>query len=199
MKFRLTLLITLIGGAILGAGYRLSQTELEVIAAAPKPAIIYKEAPISSQATTVEEIIARQGQPGVEPVQVFEDGLFGYQLSYPIKWTKTQLSSHAVAFQSPEGATRVKVEVASVLPADGLAAFVDRSLGPDILLTRQQLTIHGFPAERVLVFSDAAGDQVTYFYLNADNRVYIVTGFGEQKAIEAIARSFNASQLLALQ
>src|SRR5262245_39070622 len=198
MKLRLTLLITLIGGAILGAGYRLSQTELDVVAAAPKPAIIYK-APISSQATTVEEVIARQGQPSAEPVQVFEDALFGYSLSYPSEWTETQLSSHAAAFQSPDGATRVKVEVASVLPADGLAAFVDRSLGPDILLTRQQLTIHGFPAERVLVFSDAAGDQVTYFYINADNRVYMVTGFGEQKAIEAIARSFNTSQLLALQ
>ena len=198
MKFRLILLITLIAGALLGAGYRLSQTELDVVAAAPKPAIIHK-APISSQATTVEEVIARQGQPAAEPLQVFEDALFGYRLSYPLEWTKTSLSSHAVAFQSPDGATRVKVEVASVLPADGLAAFVDRSLGPDILLTRQQLAIHGFPAERVLVFSDAAGDQVTYFYLNADNRVYIVTGFGEQKAIEAIARSFNASQLLALQ
>jgi hypothetical protein len=198
MKLRLTLLITLIGGALLGAGYRLSQTELEVTAAAPKLAIIHK-APISSQATTIEEVIARQGLPNTEPVQVFEDALFGYSLSYPIEWTKIPLSSHAVAFQSPDGATRVKVEVASVLPADGLAAFVDRSLGPDILLSRQQLTIHGFSAERVLVFSDTAGDQVTYFYLNADNRVYIVTGFGEQKAIEAIARSFNASQLLALQ
>jgi hypothetical protein len=198
MKFRLTLLITLIGGALLGAGYRLSQTELEVTAAAPKPAIIHK-APISSQATTVEEVVARQGQPEAEPVQLFEDAMFGYQVSYPVEWTKRSLSNYVVAFQSPDGATRVKVEVASVLPADGLAAFVDRSLGPDILLTRQQLTIHGFPAERILLFSDANEGQVTYFYISADNRVYIITGFGQQKAIEAIARSFNAEQLLALQ
>jgi hypothetical protein len=198
MKFRLILLITLICGALLGAGYRLSQTELDVNAAAPKPAIIHK-APISSQATTVEEVLARQGRPDAEPAQRFEVGLFGYHVSFPMDWNNTQLSSLAIAFQSPDGETRVKVEVASVLPADGLAAFVDRSLGPDILLTRQQLTIHGFPAERVLIFSDTAGDQVTYFYINADNRVYLITGSGEQKAIEAIARSFNASQFLALQ
>jgi hypothetical protein len=197
-QFRLFVLITVICGAILGAGYRLSQNELEVSAAAPEPAISQK-ASISSQATTVEAVIAREGWPAIEPVNIFEDELFGYRLNYPAEWTQTRLSSHVLAFQALDGTTRVKVEVASALPADGLAGFVDRSLGADIVLTRQLLTIHGLAAERVLVFSDQAGGQVTYFYINAGNMVYLITGTGNQKAIEAVARSFHMPQLLALQ
>lgn len=197
MKPRLLLLIMVICGAILAAGYRLSQSELEVSAAAPRPAVIVNKAPLSSQATSIEEVIAREGRPVTDPVRLFKDELFGYQLSYPAEWTLTPLSSHVVAFQSLDGATRVKVEVASVLPADGLAGFVNRSLGSDIVLARQLLTVHGAPAERVLAFSDQTGGQVTYFYIAADGMVYLITGFGEQKAIEAVARSFNAPQLLA--
>jgi hypothetical protein len=133
-----------------------------------------------------------------DPVKVFEDEVFGYHLSYPAAWTLTPLSSHVVAFQSLDGVTRVKVEVASVLPADGLAGFVDRSLGSDVVLTRQLLTVHGAPAERVQVFSDAAGGQVTYFFITTNGMVYLITGVGEQKAIEAVARSFNAPQFMAL-
>jgi len=87
----------------------------------------------------------------------------------------------------------------SFLPVDGLAGFVERSLGQDIVLTRQMLTIHGLPAERVLLYSDTAGGKITTFYVSADNMVYVISGSGDEAEVEAVARSFNTPQVIALQ
>jgi hypothetical protein len=196
MKIRWLLIIALTCAAILVAGYRLTQIEPEVVsAAAPAPVI---DRAISQQATTVEEVQARVARPLTSQNATFSDELFGYRLSYPADWTKTELSSNVVVFQSANGATRVKVEVAGVLPSDGLSRFVERSLEQDILLTRQQLTIHGLPAERVQLYSNTVGGQVTNFYISAENMIYIISGSGEQKLVEAVARSFNAPQEIAL-
>jgi hypothetical protein len=100
--------------------------------------------------------------------------------------------------QSPDGASSVKVEAVGPLPADGLAAFVDRSLGDEVLFSRQLLTVHGQPAERVVAYSDTANGQVTTFYINANGSVFVITGVGQQKDIELIARSFNGPLELAL-
>lgn len=187
------LVITIICTAILAAGYCLTQTEVEAAAA---PAVVDRA--ISGQATTVEEVQARNIRPITGQNALFTDELFGYNISYPTDWLKTELSSNVVVLQSADGATRVKIEVASVLPADGLAGFVERSLGNDVVITRQQLTIHGLTAERVLLVSETAGSQVTNFYINADNLVYVISGSGQQKLIETVARSFNAPQAVAL-
>ena len=196
MKIRWMLIITLTFAAVLVAGYRLTQVEPVIVsAAAPAPAV---GRVISQQATTVEEVQARLVRPLTNQNAIFSDELFGYRLNYPADWIKTQLSSNIVIFQSVNGATRVKIEAAGVLPSDGLSRFVERSLGQNILLTRQQLTIHGLPAERVQLYSDTAGGQVTNFYISAEDMIYIISGSGEQKLVEAVARSFNAPQEIAL-
>lgn len=196
MQIRWMLIIIIICEAILAAGYRLTQVEPETAAAAA-PVLVVDRA-ISAQATTIEEVQARNVRPLTSQTVTFTDQLFGYRLSYPADWYKLELSSNVIVFQSVDGTTRVKVEVAGPLPVDGLAAFVDRSLVSDIVLTRQLLTIHGLPAERVLVYSEGTGSQVTNFYISADSMVYVISGFGEQKLVESVARSFNAPQVVAL-
>lgn len=196
MQIRWMLIITIICAAILAAGYRLTQVEPEIAAAAAPVSVVDRA--ISAQATTVEEVQARNVRPLTDQNATFTDQLFGYRLSYPADWIKSELSSNVIVFQSPDGATRVTVEVAGPLPIDGLAAFVDRSLGQDMVVTRQLLTIHGLPAERVLVYSEGTDSQVTNFYISADKMVYVISGFGEQKLVEVVARSFNAPQVVAL-
>lgn len=194
MHIRWMLILTATCAALLIAGYSLTQGKPEVVGAA----VPVVDKVIGRQATTVEEVRARLIQPLRTETVVVVDNLFGYHLAYPAGWLKTELSSDVVLLQSTDGASQVKIEIAGVLPADGLAAFVDRSRGQEMLLTRQSLTIHGFPAERLLLYSDKLSRQVTNFYLTADDMVYVISGSGQQKAIESIARSFNAPQLIAL-
>lgn len=196
MQIRWMLIITIICAAILAVGYRLTQVEAETAAAAAPVSVVDRA--ISDQATTIEEVQARNIRPLTDQNITFTDDLFGYRISYPASWYKTELSSNVIMFQSTDGATRVKLEVAGPLPSDGLTAFVDRSLTNDSVLTRQLLTIHGLPAERVLLYSEGTGSQVTNFYISADSMVYVVSGFGEQKVVESVARSFNAPQVVAL-
>lgn len=196
MQIRWMLIITIICAAIIAAGYRLTQVEPEIAAAAAPVSVV--ERAISAQATTIEEVRARNVRPLTGQNATFTDQLFGYRISYPADWYKTELSSNVIVFQSTDGATRVKVEVAGPLPGDGLAAFVDRSVADDIVFTRQGLTIHGLPAERVLVYVEGTGSQVTNFYISADGMIYVISGFGEQPLVESVARSFNAPQVVAL-
>ena len=198
MHIRSMLVITVICAAILGAGYRITQFEPEVAAAAA-PVPVVNNRSISVQATTIEEVQARTIQPLTDDSIRFVDNTFGYYLNYPADWSEKDLSSNVVIFHAFDGATRVKVEVAGVLPVDGLSGFVDRSLGQDIVLTRQLLTIHGLTAERVLFYSDTAGGKITTFYVSADNMVYVISGSGDEAQVEVIARSFNAPQVIALQ
>ncbi len=177
------------------AGYRLVQSEMEAVAAVPDPAPV--KAPLSVQATTIQEIEASEVQAVVDQAVIFEDDTFGYHISYPLDWDKVQLSANVVSFQAPDGVTQVKVEVVGPLPSDGLGPFVDRSLGNDQVLSRQLLTVHGFSAERVITLSNINGDQITTFYIDTGDSAFVVSGVGEQKAIEMIARSFNVPQFVA--
>lgn len=193
MKIHLIVVIAIICGALLIGGYRLSQSE-EIAEAAPVLTLV--KAPVSNQATTLEEVEARAVQPAVGETVIFDNEVFGYHLSYPVVWKKQELSGNVVVFESPDHTTQVKVEAVGPLPADGLIAFVDRSLGSDILISRQSLTIHSFSAERVIAFSDSVGSQIISFYVDAGDSAYVISGIGEQKAIETIARSFNAPELV---
>ena len=193
MKIHSIIVIAIICGALLIGGYRLSQSE-EIAEAAQVPTLV--KAPVSIQATTLEEVEARAVQSAVEETVIFDNEVFGYHLSYPVVWEKQELSGNVVVFESPDHTTQVKVEAVGPLPADGLTAFVDRSLGRDILISRQSLTIHGFSAERVMAFSDSIGGQITSFFVDAGDSAYVISGVGEQKAIEMIARSFNAPDLV---
>jgi hypothetical protein len=130
-------------------------------------------------------------------IKIFKAEQLGYHISHPKDWKELVLSAAMVLFQSPDGASQVKVEAVGSLPSDGLTPFVDRSLGNDIVYSRQLLTIHGQSAERVVAYSDGMESQKTTFYVNSDHSVFVITGTGEQKAIEMIARSFNAPQLVA--
>ena len=193
MKIHSIVIIAIICGALLIGGYRLSQSE-EIAEAAPVLTLV--KAPVSNQATTLEEVEARAVQPAVEETVIFNTEVFDYRLSYPVVWEKQELSGNVVVFESPDHTTQVKVEAVGPLPADGLTAFVDRSLGSDILISRQSLTIHGFSTERVMAFSDSIGGQITSFFVDAGDSAYVISGMGEQKAIEKIARSFNAPDLV---
>jgi hypothetical protein len=196
MKIHLVVVIAIICGALLMGGYGLSQSG-EIAEAAPVLTLV--KAPVSIQATTLEEVEARTVQPAVEEIVIFDNEVFDYHLSYPVAWENQQLSGNVVVFQSPDHITQVKVEAVGPLPADGLTAFVDRSLGSDILISRQSLTIHSFSAERVIAFSDNVGGQITSFYVDAGDSAYVISGVGEQKAIEMIARSFNRPELVVQQ
>lgn len=196
MKIGSLLIVVILLGVVLGSGYYLSQSE-KVVEAAPVAAPV--KAPLTVQATSIEEIKTPAILPLADQSAVYDNKIFNYQVSYPMDWTKEQPSANVVIFQSPDHTTKVKVEAVGPLPADGLTAFVDRSLGRDVLISRQLLTLHGSPAERVIVFSDQAGGQVTSFYVDAGTSAYVIRGVGEQAPIEMLARSFNAPQLVAQQ
>lgn len=189
--------MTIICGALLVAGYRLTQPEPEMVAAAPA-SIPMKTESLDLQATTIEEVEARGGARTVPAYALFESQTSGYHLSRPVGWQTSTPSTTLTVIQSPDGASIVKVEAVGPLPADGLAAFVDRSLGNDVVFSRQLLTVHGQPAERVIAYSDRVNSQVTTFYINANGSVFVITGVGQQQAIELIARSFNGPLELVL-
>ena len=191
MKIRWLIGIAIICGAMGMAAYRLAQAEPEIVTAAPAKALP------SVQATTIEEVVARGEQPAVDPTVVFEEQASGYHLTYPYDWDRATVSANVVSFHSPDRTTQVKVEAVGPLPADGLTAFVERTLGNDQALSRQSLTVHGQPAERVITQSPETGDPVTTFFIEAEASAYLIRGVGEQRAIEMIARSFNAPRLVA--
>lgn len=192
MKTRLLAIMILIGGILLVAGYRLNQANSEVVTAA-EPVVAPVKVSLNTQATTVEDIKAPEVQAEAEPVILFEHHSFGYQLSYPASWNKTEVSANVVTFQSPDHKTQVTVEAVGPLPADGLTPFVDRSVADSQVFSRQSLTIHSFPAERVVTSSDQTTGQMTTFFIDAGQSAYVIAGAGEQHTIEMIARSFNVS------
>lgn len=196
---RWSIIITVICAAVLVAGYRLAQSEPEAAAAAPavSASVPVKNVSLVGQATSPAEGQTYRVQPVLESTILYQDANLGYHLSYPAGWKMVPLSANVVLFQAAEGLTQVKVELAGPLSADGLTLFVDRSLATNPVLSRQTLTVHGQPAERVMVFADAAGGQATTFYIQSGTNVYTITGVGQQSAIESVARSFNAPQVVA--
>lgn len=196
MKIRSIIVLVILLGVVLGSGYYLSQSE-KVVEAAPVVAPV--KAPLSVQATSIEEINMSTVLPLADQSAIYNNKIFNYQVNYPLDWTKEQPSANVVVFQSPDHTTQIKVEAVGPLPADGLSAFVERSLGSDVLISRQLLTLHGNSAERVIVFSDRAGGQVTSFYVDAGTSAYVISGVGEQAPIEMLARSFSSPQLVAQQ
>jgi hypothetical protein len=196
---RWVIVVAIICVAILAAGYRLAQPEPNPVAAAPArtESAPIKKVSLDVQATTLEEVQARDTQAVVEPMVTFEDENLGYHLSYPVNWETSRLSANVVLFQSVDGVTKVKVEAAGPMPADGLVPFVERSLYNDVVISRQSLTVQGYSAERVVAFADNPGGQKTTFFIEADASAYVITGMGQQSFIEQIARSFNAPQAVA--
>jgi|GEM_PF-2813871 len=194
MKISSIIAIVILLGIVGAGGYYLSQSE-EVVEAAP--VVVPVKAPVSVQATMVETVKAQDILPLIDQSLVYQNDVFNYHLSYPADWSQTQPSANVAIFQAPDHTTEVRVEAVGPLPADGLTAFVDRSLGQDVLISRQLLTLHGFLAERVIVYSDRVGSQVTSFYIDAEKSAFVISGVGEQAAIEMIARSFNAPQMVA--
>ena len=199
-RSRWILIIALICLAVAVAGFRLTRPEPQVVEAAPVPPSVatVKTESLIGQATSIDQVEARGLATVADSLALFTNEQLGYHLSYPLNWDKLSLSSTVTLLQSPAGDTQVKIEAVGPLPADGLAPFVDRSLGDDIVYSRQLLTVHGLPAERVVAFSEVQGSQVTTFYINYAGSVFVVTGTGHQLSIEKIARSFNAPQLVAL-
>lgn len=193
MKIRTLFTLTLIGSIIIvTALFVLNRPQPEMVAEAAIPAPV--RASVNTQATSTDQIAA---QPAVSQELRYDNQTFGYQLNYPVEWQKLQPSANVVVFQSADLSSQVKIEAVGPLPPDGLTPFVDRSLGPGVLISRLTLTINGLPAERVVAFSDAVDGQVTSFYVDGGQCAYVITGVGEQKAIEQVARSFQATELVA--
>ena len=197
-KVRWLLVIAVICVVVLVVGYRLTQPEPETVAAAPVPPVPAqtKTESLSAQATTIEEVEARSVLAVVEPMTLLEAEQ-EYHVNYPVDWETLTPSTTMTVLKSPDGESIVKVEAVGPVPADGLAPFVDRSLGSEMVFSRQLLTVHGLPAERIVAYSDTVGGQITTFYIDNNGTIFTVTGVGEQKAIEMIARSFNAPQVVA--
>jgi hypothetical protein len=143
-KIRWLLVMTIICLAVLVVGYRLTHSEPETVAAAPvRPVSVQVKAEsIAAQAMTIEAVEARGLVRPVEPVALFASSELGFHLSYPADWQVLTPSTTLAVFKSPDGANLVKVEAVGPRPVDGLAAFVERSLGQDLVLSRQILTVH---------------------------------------------------------
>jgi hypothetical protein len=191
-RFRLFLVLAIALISIGVAGVRLSQPEPEMAAAAP-----VNPAPVKTESIAVQRFSVDLPPAAVRPTTLFTAVQGNYHLSYPNGWKYTILSGAAVQFYSPTEATTVTVELAGPVPIDGLAAYVTRSLGPDTVYSRQLLTVHGLPAERVITVAAESKTTVTTFYIAHTDVVVKITGFGQQHAIEMMARSFNAPLLLA--
>lgn len=193
---RWIIVIAIICTAVLVAGYRLLQPELAEVSAAPVNDVL-KNVSLDVQATAIEQVEARGVQTVVAQTILFEDDDFDYHISYPVAWDRLELSSNVVIFQAADGVTSIKIEAIGPVSADGLAPFVDRSLYNDVVLSRQTLTIHGYPAQRVIAFADSPGGQKTTFFIETADSAYVITGMGQQTLVEGIARSFNAPQVVA--
>ncbi len=193
---RFLLVGSIIGSAIIVAGYRLGQ---------PEPETVVAEAPKVRTAPLVERSISQQALNVVESTDVdngtemtsFVNGQFGYQIHYFENWQQNEVAPNQVALASPDGKSVLTVEAVGPL-TDGLSAWVDRSLGEDMILTRQLLTVQGLEAERLIVLSEATGEQQTKFFIASEDSAFLLVGTGEQKSIELIARSFQNSEFLAL-
>lgn len=193
-RMRFVLMFVVLGTMIGAVGYHLARANLQTVAAEPAGV----KAPLSAQATTVEEVEARAQAAPVSSPELFADDTFDYHLVYPLGWEVDRPAPNRVSFRAPDGTAEVLVEAVGPLAADGLAGFVNRSLDHHIVLSRQSLAVHGLPAERILAYSDQAGGQVTLFFIDAGRSAYVLTGTGQQQALEMIARSFNNPQPLAL-
>lgn len=196
-KLRLTLVIAILMAAVVVGGYRLSQPEPEMVSAAPvPPPARVKVADISVQAMSVEEVEARTLPRIADQTNIYRDQNWNFHLRYPAGWERLTLSDSLTLFQSPDGESRIRVEAAGPVPLDGLSGFVDRSLGQAMVYSRQQLTVYGAPAERVVTVD--GGSMETSFYINWNGTIFVVSGVGQQQAIELAARSFNAPLQVAL-
>lgn len=193
-RMRFVLMFVVLGIMIGAVGYHLARANLQTVAAEPAGV----KAPLSAQATTVEEVEARTQAAPVSSPELFTDDTFNYHLVYPLGWEVDRPAPNRVFFRAPDGTAEVLVEAVGPLAADGLAGFVNRSLDNYIVLSRQALAVHGLPAERILAYSDQASGQVTLFFIDAGRSAYVLTGTGQQQALEVIARSFNSPQPLAL-
>lgn len=197
---RLIVITAILGVAILATGYRLTRSETAPAMtdlSDPAAVRLAETRSIAAQMTTIEEALARQPQVPAEQMVVFTNEMYDYHLDYPLGWHVTELSPKTSLFQSPDGESWVEVEAVGILPVDGLAAFVDRSIRDELVMSHQLLTIHGQPAERVVAYSTKLEAQQTSFYIDSDASAFVITGSGEQRLVEMIARSFNAPQLVA--
>lgn len=174
MKTRLFLVSLIICITILTGGYYLDRSEMEVSAAAPL------DKPTLNMQTTEAETTGSLA----DQTAIFTDENFDYELRYPLGWYEAQLQPNKAAFLSPDGQTHVTVEAVGPL-AEPLAALVDRHIGDEPVFSHQMLTINGLAARRVVT------DQATTFYVDADSSAYVISGSGEQQAIEMIARTFQ--------
>ncbi len=191
---RSIIILAILSGAIFVTGYRLSHPAPDIMTTADDEAVTVTETrSLVAQATTVEDMVPTPA----EQMVVYNNQMFDYHLDYPVGWQINQTTANVSQFESPDGVSRVTVEAIGSLPAEGLAAFVARNLGEQMVISHQTLTIHSQPAERVIVYAEDLGAQETNFFIETDASLVIITGVGEQKPIEMIARSFNAPQAVA--
>lgn len=176
IKKRLTLIVLLLIAITVMITYRISSEEL-----AAKASFVDKPA-LETQAFAAD---AAEFVPLGNPVQVYEDAIFGYQVSYPVGWDVFELRPNVMALMGTHALYPVQIEVVGPL-AEDLTTFVNRSLGDTPVITRQDLTIHGATAQRIITRDS------TTFYINTAESAYIVSSMGEPQAVEMIARSFTA-------
>jgi hypothetical protein len=190
---RLLLVSAIIGTAVLMAGYRLSQPEPETASASP---VRVRTAPLTERLVSEQAMsVAETELQAEQSLASFENNKFGYQVDYPINWEMIDESARVTLFQSGDGSSQVSIEVIGPLSAEGLSTWVDRSSAQDKVLTRQLLTVQGATAERLIVLSAETGVQQTDFYIDTGESAYLISGVGEQAAIEGIARSFTVPQV----
>lgn len=193
-NIRVAIIAAILGVTILATGYRLSQPEPELVSADAEVVNVAESRSLVAQATTIEEKVPLPA----EQMILYTHSAFDYHLDYPRGWDVSQPATNRVLFESPEKTSRVEVEAVGPLPVEELAAFVERSIGETMVISHQTLTIHNQPAERIVAYSEELGTQETSFFIAAESSAVVITGVGEQRPIEMIARSFNGPQAVAL-
>ncbi len=198
---RFLLIGFILGTTFLMVGYRLTQPDPQAVVAdldQAKLERVIETRVLDMQVLSSDEALPGPARLSTPQMIVFTSEMFDYHLDYPLGWSISEISARVSRFQSPDGQTRVEVEAKGSLPDEGLKPLVERSLREEMVLSHQLLTIHGQTAERVVAYSETLVGQKTTFFIEHAENAFVITGSGEQRMIEMMARSFNAPQAVAL-
>jgi len=193
MRIRLILTIITVCIAIPVVNQLLHTDDINIVSAATPVDRFVERPSLTNQATSIVEVEKRQLKPLGDALTSFQDEIFGYQVNYPATWQVEQIAPNEVVFKSLADQAQVTVVAVGLLTNNDLASYVSNYTANETIITRQLLTINGFSAERVILYSDISGEQQTKFFLNTETSAYVIIGTGNRTITELIAQSLNTS------
>ena len=191
MRIRLILTILNLCLALPMVSYLLNISGVETVSAAEPVHMFVAKPTLKIQATSVEEVEARTIKPIALPLATFNNTLFDYRIDYPTHWHQVEVAPNVTIFKNSTNSAQVMITALGRLPQNELEPMVLQSLGDNIIIARQSLTINGFPAERIISHSTATSEQQVQFFINSYGLLYVITGTGDRLTLEGMAHSFD--------